>query len=132
MQIKTIEQIGNIEWGSVDGRVTKIKDMDVGHLVNCINWIKKHPENFKNPIKLHAELESYAKYISFFLFCDKKSYPLKNEQNGKWYIFNVESGKTEVHVPPKEYLDYVKENCQDMDEFADYFTKYSERTDSLT
>lgn len=115
----TIEQIGNISWQTANGNRVHIKDMEISHLVNTLNWIQKHPEKFRNPEELYNNLERYADHQKIFLFMDKKPYPLKVDS--KWKLYNPEKGKTVNTPPPKEYVDYVKKHFKDHADFQHYF-----------
>jgi len=117
----SIEQIGNMLWESADGRTHRIKDINCGHLVNILNWINDHPDNYEDSEGLYDDLEKYAKHIAYFLFCEKKAYPLKNDKNGRWYLFNPSSKKHTIQPPPPEYIEYVKENFRDNKNFEKYF-----------
>lgn len=119
--MKSIEEIGNISWGSADGRSTLIKDMNVGHLVNCINWIQDHPEKFSRHPNLYQELEEYAKHKAFLLFVDKQPYPLKS--NDRWFVYDPANNKLGVIKPPQEYINYVKEHYKDTEIFQNYFDR---------
>jgi hypothetical protein len=112
-----IEDIGNIKWRTANGQTLRIKDMEIGHLVNSINWVYKHQRDF-DP-SLHGYLEEYAKHISYFLFCDRKPYPYKKDN--KWYIFDTTSGKLTHEKPPAEYIEYIKEHESDNPRFKHYF-----------
>lgn len=115
--IMQIEDIGNINWGTANGKRILVKDMELGHLVNVLNWIYKHKKDYKP--ELYGQLEEYAKHISFFLFVDKKPYPYK--KGNKWYIFDTSSGKLIHEKPPEEYIKYIKEHHADNPRFKGYF-----------
>lgn len=119
--MKTIEEIGNIQWGSADGRNLLIKEMTLGHLVNCINWVQDHPINYSKHPYLYEELEKFAKHRAFLLFLEKKPYPLKH--NDRWFVYDPKSDKMGVVKPPQEYIDYVKENYKDEPAFKKYFER---------
>jgi len=119
--MKSIEEIGNIQWGSADGRATLIKDMAIGHLVNCINWIQKNPKNYANHPTIYQELEEFAKHKAFLLFLNKQPYPLKTGE--RWVVYDPANGKIGIIKPPPEYIDYVKEHYKDEACFKHYFDR---------
>lgn len=119
--MKSIEEIGNIQWGSADGRHLLIKDMEIGHLVNCINWVEDHPKNYSKHPYLYEELEEFAKHRAFLLFLDRQPYPLKAD--GRWFVYDPATDKKGIIKPPQEYIDYVKEHYADSPEFIKYFDR---------
>ena len=93
-------------WRTADGRSVPIKDMDLGHLVNVINWIIDNREVYTKNV-LDAMIEE-ANYRKVFLFAEGKDYP---QRVGKrWKIINAETGAGSIERPPEDYIEAVKDN----------------------
>jgi hypothetical protein len=94
------------EWGTADGRRVKFKEMELGHLVNCINWTHDNARNY--PQHVRDDLIKEADHRKIFLFAEGKSYPALLD--GKWQILDPVSGKGSIEKPPADYLEAVKDN----------------------
>ena len=93
-------------WRTADGRSVPIKDMDLGHLVNVINWIIDNREVYpKNVLDVMIEEANYRKV---FLFAEGRDYPRKVGK--RWKIINAETGKGGIEKPPEDYIEAVKDN----------------------
>ena len=93
-------------WRTADGRSVPIKDMDLGHLVNVINWIIDNREVYTKNV-LDAMIAE-AKYRQTILFAEGKDYP---QRVGKrWKIINAETGAGSIEKPPEDYIEAVKDN----------------------
>ena len=93
-------------WRTADGRSVPIKDMDLGHLVNVINWIIDNRESYTKNV-LDAMIAE-AKYRKVFLFAEGKDYPQKVGR--RWKIINALTGEGGIQPPPAEYIEAVKDN----------------------
>jgi hypothetical protein len=96
----------DVTWRSADGRKVKIKDMDIGHLVNVINWVSDNKDSY--PASIKDVMVSEAEYRQLTLFAEGKAYP--QLVNGRWVLIDPVTGKKGIIPPPKEYLDKVKDN----------------------
>lgn len=94
------------EWRTADGRTVKVKDMELGHLVNIINWILDNPMSY--PRRILELMIAEATYRQTFLFAEGKAYPQKM---GKvWKLIDPQTGKGHIIPPPSEYIESVKGN----------------------
>jgi len=93
-------------WGSADGRVIKIKEMKLGHLVNVLNWVHDLPDRYRQETK--DLLVREAEYRKFLGFSGKKPYPEKID--GRWVMFDPKTGLTQIQAPPKRYLNKAEKN----------------------
>jgi hypothetical protein len=94
-------------WRTADGRSVPIKDMDLGHLVNVINWITDNPASYTANTKHLMVAEAENRQPT--LFAQGKPYP--QQVDNRWVIVDPATGKTGIVPPPKEYLDSVKDNA---------------------
>lgn len=101
----THDEFREKEWGAADGRRIKIKDMDLGHLVNVINWVHDHPHY---PNSIREGMVAEAEYRKLSLFAEGKAYPRKVD--GKWTIYNPETKECAIVPPPADYIEAVKDN----------------------
>lgn len=99
-------QVGNLMWGSADGRRNLIKDLETDHFVNILNWIIDRPSQY-NP-SLLPMFECYASIRAFELFTEGKNYPHQLESK-RWVLVNAETGMAGITPPTKEYVDKVRE-----------------------
>lgn len=95
-----------IEWGRADGTRVKIKDMDLGHLVNVLNWVHDHDRSYSDRTRQNFIAE--AEYRKVFLFAESKPYP--GLVDGRWKVIDPATGEGSIIRPPDEYLDAVKDN----------------------
>ena len=96
----------NATWRTADGRDVPIRDMQLGHLVNVINWIIDNREVYtKNVLDVMIEEANYRKV---FLFAEGKDYPQKVGK--RWKIINAETGLGSIEKPPEDYIEAVKDN----------------------
>lgn len=93
------------EWGTADGRTVKLKDMDLGHLVNVLNWVHDH-DRYSSDTRERFVAE--ANYRKTFLFAEGKAYPAKVD--GRWRVLDPKTGESKIIPPPADYIDAVKEN----------------------
>ena len=93
-------------WRSADGRHIAIKDMELSHLVNVINWINDNKESY--PKQLLELMIAEANYRKTFLFADGKAYPQKMKL--RWEVIDPQTGKGYIEKPPDEYIEAVKDN----------------------
>ena len=98
-------QFREIEWGSADGKRIKIKDLDDGHLVNILNWVKDRPKVYHT--NTYENLIEEAAYRRVYLFAEGKAYPMF--QDGNWVLIDPDSGKSFTKPPPQEYYDKLAE-----------------------
>ena len=101
---KKLSKFGEKTWTAADGKKTKIKDLEVGHLVNILNWIviekNAYPKDVINGLVAHA----YD--IKFRLFSNNKPFPHLAD-NGKWVIMNPLDGTCKIERPPADYTEAV-------------------------
>jgi hypothetical protein len=93
-------------WHTADGRGIMIKDMELGHLVNVINWIIDNPISY--PLHVLDLMIAEANYRKIFLFSEGKSYP--QSVGERWKIIDPVTGEGRIEPPPKEYIESIKEN----------------------
>ena len=93
-------------WRAADGRRIAIKDMELGHLVNVINWIVDNRKSY--PKSIMELMIAEANYRKVFLFAEGKSYPHKVGR--RWKIIDPITGEGRIETPPTEYLEAVKDN----------------------
>jgi len=71
-------------WGSADGTEYLVKDLTTPHLVNILNWVKKHNVNSRSyPEGLYEFLESEAAFRVMLAFCKNDAIPVKIDTG--WY-----------------------------------------------
>lgn len=95
-----------IEWGSADGRRVKIKDMDIGHLVNVLNWVHDHALRY--PDRTREQFVAEAEYRRLFDFAERKPYP--GLVDGRWQVIDPNTGQGKIIPPPEGYIQAVKDN----------------------
>lgn len=93
-------------WRTADGRSVAIKDMQLGHLVNVINWIIDNRESY--PRSVLELMIAEAKYRQLSLFSEGKPYPQKMGKD--WKIVDPKTGTGHIEKPPAEYIESVKDN----------------------
>jgi len=94
-------------WRTADGRAVMVKDMQLGHLVNVINWILDNPHSY--PASSLALMIAEANYRQPFLFANSEPYP--QLVGTRWKIVDPKTGVGKIEKPPKEYLESVKDNA---------------------
>ena len=93
-------------WRTADGRGIPIKDMQLGHLVNVVNWVIDNRESYtKTILDLMVAEANYRKLI---LFAEGKPYPQKVGK--RWKIIDPVTGEGSIEKPPADYIESVKEN----------------------
>ena len=94
------------KWRTADGRHVAINEMDLGHLVNVINWIldnrKSYPERILKAMIKEAEARQLV------LFARGEPYPQKFH-NG-WKVVDPKTGRGDIIPPPADYIEAVKDN----------------------
>lgn len=91
-------------WRSADGRVIPIKDLELGHFVNILNWIHSHM--YSNDVR--EDFVRTANDRKFIGFSEGKPYP--DLIDGQWVVVDPVTGNGEIIPPPVEYIDAVKDN----------------------
>lgn len=94
-------------WRTADGRSIMLKDMELSHLVNVVNWVSDNEISYTRSIRDLMIAE--AKYRQLILFTEGKEYP--QLVDGKWKIVNPKTGVGRIEKPPKEYIEAVKDNA---------------------
>lgn len=94
-------------WRTADGRGIPVKDMELGHLVNVVNWILDNRESYRQSVLDLMVAE--ADYRKVFLFAEGKPYPQKVGK--RWKIVDPQTGKGSIEKPPADYLEAVKDNA---------------------
>ena len=95
-----------MEWMSADGRRTKIKDMEVGHLVNVLNWITDNMPSYG--FLIYNQLAAEAQYRQLPSFAEGREYP--QFVDGRWVVVFPQTGEKKVVPPPADYIEAVKDN----------------------
>lgn len=93
-------------WGTADGRRVRFCDMDLGHLVNVLNWVTDHDGRY--PSRVVEDLTKEAEYRRVFSFANCE--PYAGFIDNRWKIIDPKSGKTTIQKPPKEYIEAVKDH----------------------
>ena len=93
-------------WRTADGRGIKVKDMELFHLVNVINWVSDNPESY--PKHVLDLMIAEANYRKIFLFTEGQEYP--QIVNNRWRVIDPRTGEGKIKKPPKDYINAVKEN----------------------
>lgn len=93
-------------WRTADGRGIAVKDMDLGHLVNVINWILDNPISY--PRSVLTLMIAEANYRKLGLFAEGKSYP--QLVGRRWKIMDPQTGEGRIEKPPADYIEAVKDN----------------------
>jgi hypothetical protein len=94
-------------WRTADGRSIAIKDMQLGHLVNVINWITDNRDAYAPSIL--DTMVAEAKYRQTFLFAEGSAYPQKVGHG--WKIIDPQTGVGKIEKPPADYIENVKDNA---------------------
>ena len=97
-----------ITWGTADGRRVQLKDMEIGHLVNVLNWVHDHDGLYSDRVK--AALIKEAEYRRIFAFAEGQSYPMISN-TGRWEVLDPKTGNGSIIKPSDEYLEAVKDNA---------------------
>jgi hypothetical protein len=93
-------------WRTADGRGIAIKDMELGHLVNVINWIGDNPDSY--PPHVRDLMIAEANYRKVFLFAEGKEYP--QLVGRRWRVIDPMTGEGRIEKPPEDYIEAVKDN----------------------
>jgi len=93
-------------WRTADGRSIPIKDMQLGHLVNVINWVHDNPESYTT--EMLDIMIAEARYRQVRLFAEGKAYP--QLVDGAWRIIDPKTGVGRIEKPPADYIEAVKDN----------------------
>ena len=118
-QINDPEFWRNKTWRTADGRSVKIKDMDLGHLVNVINWIADNSAAYSPTI--YDVMVREANYRQVVLFAEGKPYPQKFAKN--WQVVDPKTGKGRIIPPPADYVEGTQDN--------EAYQRMSKRTQAL-
>jgi hypothetical protein len=93
-------------WRTADGKSILIQDMQLGHLVNVINWVSDNLSMYGHPV-LNTMIEE-AQTRQMTLFANGSPYP---QFNGKrWVILDPNTGVGKIEKPPEDYIEAVKDN----------------------
>ena len=93
-------------WRTADGRSIAVRDMELGHLVNVINWINDNRDSYpKSTLDL---MIAEAKYRQLLLFAEGNPYPQK--MGRAWKIVDPKTGTGRIERPPEDYIEAVKDN----------------------
>lgn len=94
-------------WRTADGRGIPIKDMQLGHLVNVINWIMDNADSY--PKSILTLMVAEANYRKLFLFAEGRDYPQKVGR--RWKVIDAKTGVGGIEKPPADYIEAVKDNA---------------------
>lgn len=95
-----------IKWGTANGRRIRLKEMEIGHLVNVLNWVHDHDGVYSERVK--EALIKEAEYRRLFAFNESKEYAGKID--GRWAVINPITGEGCILKPPDDYIEAVKDN----------------------
>lgn len=95
------------QWRTADGRGIAVKDMQLGHLVNVINWIGDNRDAY--PAHVLELMIAEANYRKTFLFAEGKAYP--QLLGRRWKIIDPQTGEGKIEKPPADYIENVKDNA---------------------
>lgn len=103
-------------WGTADGRRVLLKDMDIGHLVNVLNWVHDHDGVYGSSIK--EDLIKEAEYRRLFAFTSNEQYA--GLVDNRWKVIDPGTGESTILPPPADYIEAVKDdpNYQRMREWV--------------
>lgn len=93
-------------WRTANGKSIRLSDMDLGHLVNVLNWTMDHGPAYSDRVR--RALKQEAEYRRTFAFANRE--PYAGFVNNRWRIIDPETGAGTIEPPPKEYIDAVKDN----------------------
>jgi hypothetical protein len=91
-------------WRSADGRLIPVKDLDLGHFVNILNWIHDHKYH-KDTIADFVKVAADRKFVGF-----AEGTPYPDLIDGRWAVVDPDTGKGEIIPPPAEYSEAMKTN----------------------
>lgn len=94
-------------WRTADGRSVAVKDMELGHLVNVINWILDNGNSY--PQHIRDLMIAEANYRQIFLFAQGKTYP--QQVGRRWQMIDPKTGQGRIEKPPADYIEAVKDNA---------------------
>lgn len=99
------QEFREMPWRSADGRRIPIKDLEVGHFVNILNWVHERSDVY--PPNIYIQLVQEAEYRKFIDFASGNPWP---EHNGKsWELKHPVTGQGYVQPPPQAHLDKIAE-----------------------
>ncbi|WP_396190643.1 hypothetical protein [Flavobacterium sp.] len=96
----------NRTWGTADGRRVRLKEMEIGHLVNVLNWVHDHEGIYPESIK--EDLIREADYRRIFAFAECDYYAGLVE--GRWQVIDPRTGEGSILPPPESYIEAVEDN----------------------
>ena len=91
-------------WESADGSLYIIKDLEISHLVNILNWVKQHPKNYG--FGLFSFLEEEAKLRKMIAFSENTPYPFKLE-SGFYKLVNISKFRAVINRIKLGYYRYI-------------------------
>lgn len=95
-----------ITWGTADGRRVRLKEMEIGHLVNVLNWVHDHDGLYSERVK--ESLIKEAEYRRLFSFTNNDYYA--GLIDGRWKVIDPRTGEGHILAPPEEYIEAVEDN----------------------
>ena len=95
-------------WRTADGRGIPIKDMQLGHLVNVINWVMDNRDSYTRDIL--DVMVAEANYRKTSLFAQGQNYPQKI--GSRWRVIDAQTGIGAIEKPPQDYIEAVKDNTR--------------------
>lgn len=93
-------------WWTATGIPIKLKDLEVSHLVNILNWILDNKSSYS--LSDYVKVEAEATYRQTTLFAERMPYPQKIGK--RWKVVDPITGEGTIVPPPPEYIEAVKEN----------------------
>ena len=93
-------------WGTADGRRVKLKDMDIGHLVNVLNWVHDHDGLYG--LSIREDLIKEAEYRRVFAFTNMEQYA--GLVDNRWKVIDPGTGESTILPPPADYIEAVEDN----------------------
>lgn len=93
-------------WGTADGRRVRLKDMEIGHLVNVLNWVHDHDGLYGSSIKEDLIKEAEHRRLFAFNACE----PYAGLVEGRWKVIDPATGEGTILPPPADYIEAVKDD----------------------
>ena len=77
------EEFRDTLWGVADGRQIKIRDLELSHLVNILNWVRDRPRQYA--AELYPLLEQELELRRLLQFSQGGQIPFKGTE-GTWQL----------------------------------------------
>lgn len=77
------EEFRDVVWGVADGRKIKIRDLEIDHLVNILNWVRDRSQQYA--ADLYSLLEQEVNLRRMIQFSQGGLVPFKDHE-GTWQL----------------------------------------------